>query len=477
MPKLSEQLSELYQGLTKSLNDFHHKRFNIEALKTVNHLANNTLAFANQHPDPFFAQLHLPKKRYTFRVNVTFNCLCLTLLLGKRLKWNESSLQQLLCAAITSFSHRQVLLEKAYTKKERVSVTQLNQPDSRLLKFTQQAKQDLWRSGAAIGNHVHNKNDRNGLSSLSYLPIENQILFIARWLSLRLTPNTRFPKQAFPDLIMQLIQLMPSACHSLISPLLSYPSLYAPGTLVKASNGTLYWVLSVSSDDLIAKQYDLILKKVTNKAEIVLKQGLKKTFSPKVIADLEEIEVLWDEEWKSVYDAYRRPMTAFLPSYKVSKPPAILMAIQDQLGKREVDLSRVCQLIERESAFVECLRITASHSSRQKLPIQETKHAVMLHGFGRTQSILTQQALTLRLTQHNFPIQALLNQITTLTKSFSEHIADNVPSILPQEASTFISFVCASLFTDAQYKRMVHTSNTTNESLSSLIHPLKISSF
>jgi hypothetical protein len=160
-------------------------------------------------------------------------------------------------------------------------------------------------------------------------------------------------------------------------------------------------------------------------------------------------------------------------NYRVDKPPSLLLTIQDQLNKAEVDIEKVCQLILREPSFCDYLQQTASKNSRQQLPVDTVKHAIMMHGLGRAQSILTQQALMLRLVQSTFPLMPIINQFTSLARAFSEHIAEQIPLFLPEEASTFVSFICSGLYTDVRFKRMVYNQHCDNQELRILVTPSK----
>jgi hypothetical protein len=451
----SIQLRQLYDSLSTCIKDFHQPQLTVKHLKSVDKIVRESSALAKLQPDTFFAQLQLPKKQYTFRVNLTFNCLCLTLLLGKLHRWNESSLHQLLCSAITSFVHQQALLEKSYQGNKSSFFSKLNQGNARLAKLTELTKQKIWHSGSIHEQGVHGLAAIEQIKLLDKIPLERQILFISRWLSIQVTPSKRVPIQAFASVVQKLTLILPSRCYALISPLMKYPSLCAPGSIVRSNKGLPYWVLSQSDGKLVVKSYDRTARQSGSDSELLNTDTLTKVHLPKIMGNFNVIDELWDSNWKETYSDLSSFNKIVSINYRVDKPPALLMAIQDQLQKPEVDIDRVCQLVMREPTFSQYLQLTASKNSRQQLPVDNVKHAIMIHGLGRAQSILTQQALMLRLTQNTFPLLMTLNQFTSLARAFSEHIADQVTLFLPEEASTFISFVCASLYTDVRFKRMI----------------------
>ena len=473
----SVQLNQLYEKLTTCIQSFHQSQLTIKHLKYVDEIARESLPLVRSNPDAFFAQLQLPKKHLTYRANLTFNCLCLVMLLSKLHRWNESSLHQLICAAITSFVHQQVLLEKSYLTKEVPSFSRLNQGSARLIKLTELAKQHIWHNGSKNEQAVHGLNGIKLIKTLDKIPFERQILFISRWLSIQITPSKRLPHRPLSQIIQSLATIIPTNCYGLISPFMQYPSLCPPGSIIKTNKGMLYWVLSISKDSLTVRAYDRATGQCATDIEQLLPHDVIKAYPSKVIHDMNIIDSLWNEDWEEAYSDSSLVNQLMPVNYRVDKPPALLLAIQDQLNKAEVDIDRVCGFIAKEPAFCQYLQLTASKNSRQQLPVDNVKHAIMIHGLGRAQSILTQQALTLRLTQNTFPLLPIISQFTALARAFSEHIADNVPLFLPEEASTFISFVCASLYTDVRFKRMVFEQKTPNKTLRALVTPSQNPSF
>jgi HD-like signal output (HDOD) protein len=391
--------------------------------------------------------------------------------LGKLHKWNESSLLQLLCSSITSFAHQQALLEKSYQGSDTPSYQKLNQGSIRLTKLTELAKQEIWHCGSKYEQTIHGSSGIKQIKCLDRVPLERQILFLSRWISLQITPSKRVPRQNFSQIIQALALTLPASCYSVISPLIIYPNILPPGSIIQTTNGLLYRILSLSDNHLVVKGYDRTTESYSDDVETLHPNNVSKGYSPKSISDFSIIDILWDDHWKENYVDSSQANTLVSANYRVDKPPSLLLAIQDQINKPEVDIDRVCDLVIKEQTFALYLQITASKNSRQQLPIDSVKHAIMIHGLGRAQSIITQQALMLRLTQNKFSLLPTLNQFVSLARAFSEQVADHVPLFLPEEASTFMSFVCASLYTDVRFKRMAFKIRGSNSELRALLTP------
>jgi len=172
---------------------------------------------------------------------------------------------------------------------------------------------------------------------------------------------------------------------------------------------------------------------------------------PQAIGSLHAIDRWWDEQWQQTLHMHTG-VTIYNQAFKIDAPPALLLALQKQLNKVEPDIEKVVKLIARDPHYAHYLQATASQNSRQKLPVQDIRHGLMIHGFGRTSSILMQQALLQRLTQHYFPLQEHFVQFSKLRSHLAATLALESTAMLPEEAMSLATFASAGLFTSAKLK-------------------------
>jgi len=146
--------------------------------------------------------------------------------------------------------------------------------------------------------------------------------------------------------------------------------------------------------------------------------------------------------------------TPFLPTtFAIQHPPKALLSIIDELQKRDVDISELCEKIEQVPTFNQFLLHTASQDNRLQLPVKNIKQAVLTYGIERVGDMLVQFSLLERLTQHQYPLMAMCKQMTLLACSFASYFAQIVDSkFTPQSAALTMTFICAPLFTLPGFK-------------------------
>lgn len=123
------------------------------------------------------------------------------------------------------------------------------------------------------------------------------------------------------------------------------------------------------------------------------------------VANVAVSQLWWDKNWFDFHSIIPDLNTPFLQSFRLDKPPQVLLNIQHQLNQHDVNIEQMATLINAEKALVAHIQHSATLANRKRLPVQDVKHALMMHGYERTNSILIQQSLLLRLNQNYFPLQ------------------------------------------------------------------------
>lgn len=141
--------------------------------------------------------------------------------------------------------------------------------------------------------------------------------------------------------------------------------------------------------------------------------------------------------------------TLFLPhTFAIQTPPRSLLAIIDELQKRDVEIPLLCEKIERVPTFNRFLIQTASQDNRLQLPVKSITQAVMTYGIERVGDMLMQFALMERLTQNQFPLMGMCKQFTLISCSVASLLASmSDTKFTPQSAALTMTFLCSPLFT------------------------------
>ena len=138
----------------------------------------------------------------------------------------------------------------------------------------------------------------------------------------------------------------------------------------------------------------------------------------------------------------------FPTTFAIQRPPSALLHIIDELQKRDIDISILCEKIERAPTFNHFLISTASQDNRLQLPVKTIKQAVLTYGTERVGDMLVQFALMERLTQHEFPLLDTCKQFTLVASAFASHIASLTKTkFTAQSAALTMTFACSPLFT------------------------------
>jgi HD-like signal output (HDOD) protein len=440
----SQSIKSLYLKLATLLSEYRSKPFGQTQLNASLTFTEQLMKTAKQQPDVVFAQLYLYKSHLPYGLNLCFNCCLATLLVCVRNKVNDSTTQQLLCSAITLFSFEQSEVEQHYANQGEQSLGHL---DKRLQSALRQTKQDVWLSSLTITSLIHHAMPatKRQLLSLGRLKV---YLYIGAHLALWLTPNERNGKLSYAKIMQKLVHNCPTPWLEWIAPLLEYPCLIPAGSAVKYAY-KYYIILSVTEQGYIARLY--AANKQAAECIFIDAQSNITPLAPQGIASLKHIDNWWDEQWQEYMQAHTG-VSIYSKVFKIDSPPALLLALQKQLNKTEPDIDKVVKLIAQDPHYARYLQTTASQNSRQKLPVQDVRHGLMIHGFGRSSSILMQQALLQRLTQHYFPLQEHFIHFTKLRAHLAATLAQESMILLPEEAMCLATFANAGLFTVAKLK-------------------------
>lgn len=144
------------------------------------------------------------------------------------------------------------------------------------------------------------------------------------------------------------------------------------------------------------------------------------------------------------------------PEFRIDKPPASLLAIQDLMQRELVDMDEVAVAIQAEPLFAAHIQHTASDANRLNLPVTDIKHALMVQGLEKSRFILLRQALMLRLNQRYFPLQNSFVQFTQLRCQLAAQLCElSLGNSAVEEIRTLALFACGGLFTLAPLKSLV----------------------
>jgi hypothetical protein len=440
-----------YIALVKLLKNYSTSPLDRNLLKATLHFCKSLYGAANAHPDLIFAQTQLYKTQLPFIVNLSFNSVVLTCLLGVRNKFDPSVTIQLMCGSLSNCALEQSALEKHYQSsgenlKPQVKIGQKKPPFVQLLKRNQQ---QIWLSTYLLCTHTHiNQYPRNRLTT----PI-TALAYMANKLALLCTPNKQKQPLSFANAIKHLTLTSCSKWYSLLTPLLDYPSVSPLGSYIRLHDGSIHIVLALCNNGLVtkplpikktaSKQSDKVDIQYTNTAQI------KQSYPSQLLNNFSRLSKWWGSElleWFSNNIEHEQKV-AFELILPFQTAPASLMVIQDQLNHNNADIAIIVKAIEKEPVHAHHLQVAASISNRNKQPVQTIQHALAMLGFERTNSILLQHSLISRLNQQYFPLQQKLLAFSQFFVFIAGELATLTKLVSPELARTTAFFVVSRLFT------------------------------
>lgn len=423
-----------------------------------------TLAFSSQfidlgkrYPNQLVAQLQFYKPSASFFTNLTFNQVLATYIVASRNQWNDTAMQHLLCSCVCQFSGLAGSMEQwsqnSETQIQRKQITQHNMP---LMRALLKRKLDIWLEGVKHAELRWHSHHERTLTPIAHQSTTLKVLAISNCIALYMT-RTQHTKALNFSQTLRLIARKITACdYALIEPLLSFPSLTPPGSLISPNNGEFQLVLSLieneqSIEKYITKPFHAKTKQCIGDAQLTIPSSIQKSLGPQPLKNIEHFEQWWDKSWEDLIEAQTAHPEATSPLhstlFRVDAPPPTLLAIQEHLYSNDFDTNVLTELILKEPVFALHIKSTATQSSRENIAIKDVKHGLLMHGFERASSILMDHALTLRLNQNYFPTQEALLQYTTLFKYIVSSIASLKKGMTPELLSCWAGFASSGLFT------------------------------
>ena len=456
-PVLADNVKQQYQRLAVLLKNYRETPLASSHIQQTLSFCDILLKQAKEQPDPLFAQSQLHKPKIPFSLNIAFNTCLLTCLIGARNKLNDTTNQQLMCAAITLYAFEQEKFERHFQLLK--TNIKLGLRQQRLCKALEKSHQDCWLSGySSTTNVLQNAQIFNNAHSTESK--EQIIVSLAAHIALLTTENKRYKKLSFAAALKFITLNCPSSWHDVIGPLLDYPSLTPPGSYIRLAEKKYAVVLAVAKKGHFIQELSST-EDAEQPAKLLLPEQLKISYAAQTVQRFSQFDLWWGERWQSQNneraDRTINPLlNAFEHSYKLDNPPAALLAIQAQLKLPEPDVQKLSEAISKEPTYAIHLQKTASLSTRLKLPVQDIQHGLMMHGFERSGSILMQQSLLSRLNQHYFPLQSQFIQFIQLRGHIAGCIAKEVSLSTQEQVCALTYFATAGLFTHPALKIQRH---------------------
>ena len=448
--KLNDAMGQLLESLqTQPISS--------DQIKKILLYSENFIAGFNQHPDLFVAQPLLYKSQLSFIHNLTFNTCTYLVLLCHNNHIHHSCCQQMLSSVLSLYGERQQEITDLYQGTSKHVRLKRNK---RLIEALSKSFQEVWLRGYQLYDCLF-INDSGAVRWPLHLSKIQRQIYLAHYLSVHITPNLIFQGQPFAQVIRTLAQNCPTSWLGDIEPLLHYPSLYCPGTVVRTSDPQPMMALSVTPDKILVSSLTPNDQAKTQFSR-VYQSNIKRLSKSQRIRGFGTLKDWWNEGWLAQQSEKHDCISPVQESYRLDQPPKVLLDVQAHLNSGDIDIDKLAVIISEEPVFADYLKQTATFTNRNKLPIQQVKHGLMLHGYERTSSILIQQALLLRLNQHYFPLQQEFVQFTRLRAQVAMNLATEVKDVSPEQASTLACFATSGLFTQPALKGRRHWKPTPN---------------
>lgn len=451
---MSDQEKQVHQNVTLLIEQFLLFQQGIRkspSQKNIEHtplLANAFLQLAKSEPIIFIALLHTPIKTMPFVYRYIFNSAIVSTILSLRHHLHDSAILQIICSVLTVHAKRHYLIQQwsQNITPETADTTTLQQHFQ--LPITLVDNHPLWHHCNQINWTV--LSDFSQLNRLQQHSMSQQIIIIASQLALLITPGKGRSIYYYAHGLRKLSGALPIQAYAHIEKLLEVSGLYPAGITVKLSTNEMAKVLSITPQGLLVKlcQSD---GTAGQRIELINPQDIVNYMPTKTVTDLSAYwPQWWDNNWLARHqEISHKSFNRLQPLYfRVDIPPPTLTDLHSQLMLAEPDTQALTQLISSEQSLADYIQLQASQSSRQKMLIRNVKQALLMHGFDRTYSIICQQALTLRLSQLDFPCAQRLLQFSQLRSAIAAQLTHLSPlPLLPEEAQCMTSFASSGLFT------------------------------
>lgn len=446
-------LKPVYIKLAQLTARINKQQLDSNTIRELLSLCEDLIALGKSHPNQLFAQLQLNKPSLPYAINLIANHAIFTLLMALRNQWNESAIQQLIACSISELAIVASDIEELSAADAREVKTKYAKKLGKLLLTTKTLKLEIWEKSLKGSNQrilqmVKFRRVSEGKCPASF------ILSFSSCIAHLITKGKNKKPVAFGVAFRKISQQSSPRYMAMLEPLVSFPSIYPPGSIVKKSDGSFWLVLSLCQKSVLTKQFDAKSGKCSDEISELKTTEIAQSLSPQQLKHLSKLDDWWDEQWQETLTSNLKsePLKIRATHYRLDKPPPTLLAIQSHLHDDNFDVNELSRLIASEPVFAEHVKNTASHSAREELKITDVKHGLMMHGFERTSNLLMQHALIVRLNQHYFPLQGNIVQFSKLTGHIASIIADSSPVFSNEQAGCWASFASSGLFTNIELK-------------------------
>ncbi|WP_026375704.1 hypothetical protein [Aestuariibacter salexigens] len=452
----AQRIKGLYSQLTALVTLHHQHAFGVKHIQASRQFSAQLITELKQYPEPLFAQILLPKANVQTLSQLSLNVCILTATVAIRNHLNDTATQQLVCAALTCVISPQKAWQD-WLSRERSTIPTVD--DKRLKLALQKTGHHLWLQSQEVTHYIEPSRLRpDGWPA--HLTTHQQIVLIALSLSLPITANTPAPQMTMFAALKQIALALPAQCMHLINSLIDFPGTLPPGSILnhRTEEGQIPVIITRVTDKAV-KAAPFNMESNTETVSINRWPSIRQIYKTSPPRGWHVMDQWWNQEWQTdaLNDSLRRPVAQ--PTFKVTSPPPDLLNIQDKVQQPSVNTSELSDLIERQPLLASYIQDSATQISRLQLPARTVRQSLMMHGFERTVSILTERALSHRLNQHHFPVRPHVNQFTQLATymaaGLAHHVAtDKVQSMhyLAEQISLLTLFVCSPLFTHPSLK-------------------------
>ncbi|BDX07644.1 hypothetical protein MACH26_31650 [Planctobacterium marinum] len=462
----SARIAELYKTLIKLDIRFEKQDVSASHVEQTELFCERFLETLINYPAPLLAQLHYNKSNLNYFYNFQFNSLVFCGLLLLRNNFNLTTAQQILSGVLTWCITAKPEIEARAGQKSEDSECNFSKIKTQLIRALSHYQRQIWvellthTSAKAMSQLQRLVTCRNTVSP------NNDYLSVTLYMA---SLVTRAPDKAAISYSKAMVKIT-QTCHcfalSLIEPLMDYPGTILPGSTLLLSDNQRALYLGRHQSELYCLTYSASLKNYDEEISAITESQIRKVAAPGILNNIKLADKWWGQAWQELQTINKvsDSQKIYARGFRLDKPPESLVAVIEHLSAQDIDIDQLIALIESEPSFADHLQLTASQQSRANLRINNVKHGLLMHGFERTQSVLVEKALTSRLSQHRFPMQDIIYQFVKLWSSFAHAIALRHPKFIPEQASCWVYFAAAGLFTHGELKLKQHWQYSNTDS-------------
>ncbi|MGJ8682625.1 hypothetical protein [Paraglaciecola sp.] len=452
----SEILKQHCISLVKLLSLYNTQKINKKHLQVTHQFCQSLLTSAKTHPDMVFAQPQLYKSQLPYTVNLALNTCINVCLIGIRNKVDESVCLQIMNASLSLIACNQASIND-YQLPENTKSIKLFKDNSLLETQLDTHNQHIWHSAYLTYKAL---NERK-VACLNQLNKLQRLVYLGYKLAILCTPNKHSKAVKFAHAFKQLCLTSPPSWYETLEPLLQYPSLVPPGTIIKHVDNSMLIIVSINEQGLVVKP----MKRPTQNRSIEgededINVGLipltqvSQFYLPQSINKMSQFNYWWNEDNESYLttNPAAKRVLAFEQKLAFQSPPPSLLVIQDQLTNINTDISVITKAIEKEPAYVQQLKQSATIGNRQKQPVETIQHGLAMLGYERTSCLLLEHSLLSRLNQEYFPLQKQFIVFSSIYSTIAAEIANTNKSMTYEIVSSTAYFVLSRLFSLPQLR-------------------------